>query len=165
MSTNAEIDHADEFAAPPSGTRRREAFLAAFWVLFGIAVIFLARAIEVTRSPDAAIGPRWWPELLGWGIILAAVALLVQALMGKLPPLEQDPASRAGRLFLVCILALVVAYLVAWQSIGFLIATTALLVALPALFGARGVKALVLFPLVTVAVLYGIFAMILRVPL
>ncbi|MFC8922034.1 tripartite tricarboxylate transporter TctB family protein [Cellulosimicrobium sp. NPDC057127] len=149
-------------AAEPSRRLEIGSALVALVVLGGLA--FLARRIEV-RVETGGIDPRWWPELLGTvGAVLAA-ALLVVAVVRPPDRGDLEATTRTGLVRLVATVALAAGYLVLWPLVGFLVATPVFLLAAVALFGARGWRTLVLFPLLTTAGIYLLFHTLLEVPL
>ncbi|KAE8766128.1 tripartite tricarboxylate transporter TctB family protein [Georgenia thermotolerans] len=157
----AEADHA-VLAAP---SRRLEIVCAALAVVGSGALYLLARAIEV-RTETGGIDPRWWPELLGTLGLALGVALLVVAVVR--PPFSREDleaATRQGWVRLVSAVALSAAFVVLWPLVGFLVATPVFLIAATYLFGGRGWKTLLLFPLITTAGINLLFHTLLKVPL
>jgi hypothetical protein len=63
------------------------------------------------------------------------------------------------------VIALIVGYGAAWYQLHFLVVTVPLIAGLVFITGGRGVRALLVFPVLTTALLYGIFGLLLRVPL
>lgn len=131
--------------------------------LVGAGVIGLAQTITVSRT-EGSFGPIWWPELLGILLICGAGALGVAAIV-RPEHTDNAPISRHGLLQLAAVLALIVGYGFAWLYLHFVVVTILFLAGLVFITGARGWKALVVFPVVTTGVLYGLFGLLLRVPL
>jgi hypothetical protein len=155
----------DDGAVPTAEPSRRlevGSALVALVVLGGLA--FLARRIEV-RVETGGIDPRWWPELLGTVGAALAVALLVVAVVRPADRGDLEATTRTGVVRLVATVALAAGYLVLWPLVGFLVATPVFLLAAVVLFGARGWRTLVLFPLLTTAGIYLLFHTLLEVPL
>ncbi len=155
----------DDDGVPPAEPSRRleiGSALVALAFLGGLA--FLARRIEV-RAETGGIDPRWWPELLGTVGCVLAVALLVVAVVRPSDRGDLEATTRSGVVRLVATVALAAAYLVVWPLVGFLVATPVFLLAAVVLFGARGWRTLVLFPLLTTAGIYLLFHTLLEVPL
>jgi hypothetical protein len=136
--------------------------LVALVVLGGVA--FLARRIEV-RTETGGIDPRWWPELLGTVGVCLAVALLVVVLARPLDRGELEATTREGFVRLAVTVAITAAYLVLWPMLGFLVVTPILLLALLVVFGGRGWRGLIGFPVLTTAFVYLLFHTLLEVPL
>ncbi|WP_024875706.1 tripartite tricarboxylate transporter TctB family protein [Saccharomonospora piscinae] len=129
------------------------------------AVVLLARAIEVRRE-TGGIDPRWWPELLGLLGLALAVVLLVVALVR--PPAAREgieSPTREGRLRLGATVALAVVFVALWPVAGFLPTAPVFLCATTYVFGGRGWKPLVLYPLVLCGLVYLLFQTLLKVPL
>lgn len=157
----AEADHAP--LARPS--RRLEIVCAAIAVAGSGALFLLARAIEV-RNETGGIDPRWWPELLGLGGLALGVLLLVAAVLR--PPFDRDDleaATRQGWFRVGLAVALSVAFVLLWPVLGFLVVTPVFLVAATYLFGGRGWKTLIVFPVLMTGFIYLLFHTLLKVPL
>jgi hypothetical protein len=150
---------------PARASRRLEIVCAALAVAGSGALALLARAIEV-RAETGGIDPRWWPELLGLMGLALGAALLVVVLVR--PPFNRDDleaATRQGWVRVVASVALTVAYVLAWPLVGFVVATPVFLLAAVLLFGGRGWKTLILFPVLTTGFIYLFFHTLLKVPL
>lgn len=149
-------------AAPTSRPLEVASALGAL-VLLG-ALAYFARRIEL-RTETGGIDPRWWPELLGTVGVVLAVALLVVSVVRPAPRDDLEASTRQGFVRLATTVGLAAAYLVAWPLVGFLVATPVFLLALLALFGARGWRALLGFPVLTTGFIYLLFHTLLEVPL
>jgi|GEM_PF-501586 len=159
-------DAGDRADAPPSARPAQWLELVAAGtalVLMG-ALALEARRLEV-RTETGGIDPRWWPELLGVTGAVLATALLVVAAVRTVDRGDLEATTRGGLLRLVATVAVTVVYLLLWPVVGFLMATSAFLLALTALFGGRGWRTLVLFPALTTAGVYLLFHTLLEVPL
>lgn len=157
----AEVDHA--VLATPS--RRLEIVCAAIAVAGSAALVLLARAIEV-RNETGGIDPRWWPELLGVVGLALGILLLVIAVVR--PPFSRDDleaATRQGWLRVGLAVVLSVAFVLLWPVLSFLVVTPIFLVAATYLFGGRGWKTLILFPVLMTGFIYLLFHTLLKVPL
>lgn len=132
----------------------------------GILVLWLASQIELRTTTTDSVGPRWWPEQLGVGIIALSAALLLIAIVR--PPQDRSDlaaATRPGWLKMSATVAATALYFWAWPNIGFLISTVLYIGGLVLLFGGRSWKAALAFPVGTTALLYVLFHYLLRVPL
>lgn len=157
----AETNH----AVPARPSRRMEITCAAIAVAGSGVLLLLARAIEVRQETDG-IDPRSWPELLGLGGLVLGLLLLVVSFVR--PPFDRDdlePATRQGWFRVVLAIVLSVAFVLLWPVLGFLVATPVFLVAATYLFGGRGWKTLVLFPVLMTGFIYLLFHTLLKVPL
>jgi putative tricarboxylic transport membrane protein len=142
----------------------REAALGLVFLALGAIVWVLARGIELPQRPSA-VSPRIWPEALGIGIVGLSVLQLVLAFVRTPAPDEdQEPVTRIGIRRVVGFVLVVLAFGVLWYYVHFLLSGFVLVAALTWVAGGRGPKDLVLFPAVIVAVLYGLFALLLKVP-
>lgn len=156
-----EVIHHDEPAEP--GSRPREIAVGVGVVVLGIAILLGAQTLLPESGRDA-FGPRWWPS--GLAIVLIGLGSLLTVTGGFRPAAAtEEPPTRQGAVRLLLLLALVVAYGAAWQYIHFVPVTIVLAAAGAAILGARGWKALVAFPMIVTVVLYGLFGILLGVPL
>jgi hypothetical protein len=157
------VDAADH--SPASSSRRLEVAGAVVALGISLLLFFLADRIEL-RVETGGIDPRWWPRTLGMiGIAVSVLLLLVSALRTPPDRDEVEAATPAGRIRLAATVALAFAYMFVWPAVGFVPATLVLLVVATAVFGGRGVRALVLFPVCLTAALYLLFDVALEVPL
>ena len=110
--------------------------------------------------------PRFWPTLLSLFAGALSAALLLIALLR--PPFDRsdlEASNRRGATRLVVALVVAILYVVLWQLAGYLVATALFLAALLWVFGGRGWKTLIIFPVVTTAFTYLLFHTLLKVPL
>lgn len=130
----------------------------------GIAIVLLTEQVrEVGNLP---LGPRFWPGMVGWGIIVFGVILLVTFFLRGIKYADVPDEITGwgiGRFFMSAIVA--IGYLLTWGLVPFWIPTLVVFVVLLWIYGARGWKALLLFPVIVTAVLHFLFVVALRVPL
>lgn len=131
--------------------------------LLGGTVMWSARALELFAA-DGSIGPGWWPTVLGGTLVAGAVTIALVALR-RPEPIPEQRVSTHGLGRLGAVVAAIILYGIGWHFFHFLLVTVVFLSALMFVTGGRGVKALVVFPALTAAVLYGLFGMLLQVPL
>lgn len=163
MAQQPMADAEEDLAAHPSV--RMEAIVAALALLASVGIIYLARTLEL-RVELGSLGPRWWPTLLGiGGVVLSAPLLLLALTKGAQSRGDLLSSTAEGVRRVVLILAVTVVYIVAWQLVGYAPATWLMLLAAMWISGARGVRGLILFPLITTAFIVVLFSSILRVPL
>ncbi|WP_104474917.1 tripartite tricarboxylate transporter TctB family protein [Microterricola pindariensis] len=168
-----------DVVAQPS--KRLEIIVAAAALLFNVILLVAAQSIELRRAADPGqIDARFWPTILALLGIGLAVARLVIAIVGK--PDERDDLERVqpgqmGKLLIA--LALTAGFLGVWSwktatltlfglVIGFklfVIVAPLYLAALLFVFGARGWKSLVIYPVVTTGFIYLLFGQLLRIAL
>lgn len=159
-----EQDREDHAPAPPA-SRRLEVCGAAIALGLSVLLLVLARDIDV-RTETGGVDPRWWPELLALaGIVLSGLLLVLAVVRRPMRREDIEAATRSGRLRFGLTVALTFLYVFVWPVTGFVPATAGLLVAVVGIFGGRGVKALLLFPALLTASLYGVFHTLLAVPL
>lgn len=141
----------------------RGLFVALGVTLIGGAAMWSANALDLSAA-DGSIGPGWWPTVLGGLLVAGAVAIGVVALR-RPDPVPEDRVNAHGLGRLGAVVAAIVLYGIGWYYFHFLLVTVVFLSALLFVTGGRGLKALVVFPVLTAAVLYGLFGLLLRVPL
>ncbi len=146
-------------------SRRLEVGVAIASLAVSAASLILALGISV-RTETGGVDPRWWPLVLaGVGLALSFLLLVVSVAR---PPFERDDlevASRAGWVRLVLAVAASAAYIAAWDLVGFVVPTVLFLAVLLWVFGQRRWIGLVVFPVAMTAFIYGLFQLVLKVPL
>ena len=131
----------------------------------GIAVLLLAQTIPLP-SVEGDISPRWWPQVAGGAmIVFSAVALARGGLRPEADLDRPEPRQPQGAVRIVLTFAAVAVYGLLWQFFDFRLVTFLLVAGLVAVGGGRGWKSLLLFPLIVMLVLWGLFGVLLRVPL
>lgn len=148
---------------PVQSTRLREILIGAGVVAVGAAVLLLAQQLPA-EAANGEFGSRWWPSLIGGAIILLGIAVAVVGAL-RPPPRDCEEPGATGIWQLLAILGLIVAYGIAWRFAHFLVVTPLLVLGIMALLGGRGWRSLVLVPVVVTGALYGVFGLLLRVPL
>ncbi|MBG6239785.1 putative MnhB-related membrane protein [Mycetocola sp. CAN_C7] len=152
-----------ERAAPSS--RRLEVITASVTLGASVAGFALAQAIEL-RTETGGVDPRFWPTVLSILGGALSIALLLIAIVR--PPFDRsdlETSNRQGWMRLGASLISAVLFVALWQLTGYLVATPLFLAALLLIFGGRGWKTLVLFPVITTALTYLLFHSLLKVPL
>lgn len=162
VSTADVPEHAQHEQKPPN-SKTYEFAIGLVVVAVGIAVYFFSNAIVVARVGQS-FGPRWWPTALAVSMVVIGLILLLQAVVSRISS-DEPPITKSGAFALVATLALIVVYGFAWQYFDFRAVTVVLLAGLTAISGGRGVKALVVFPVITTVILWAVFGLLLQVPL
>ena len=152
----------------------RESSLRANDILSGLALIVFSLAmITLTLTfpdfPGQKYGPSLFPRILGGGLILCGAALVRNGLAARragapwleLAPWTRDPWRVTS--FLMT-LALLLAYILASEPVGFIPIALAFLLALFVWLGVRLIPA-VLTAVVTTIAIHWFFSTMLRVPL
>jgi putative tricarboxylic transport membrane protein len=126
----------------------------------GLLVMAMRLDVDLQRNVGGAIGPKTYPGLLAVAILLLSLLLLWQAARGRAQPIAAEgiPAERrAGHHRVALALALLCAFTLLLEPLGFLIATPVMLVLLMRLTGERRWWLTVPSALVMTLVLYGFF--------
>ena len=153
----------DEYGAAPS--RPMEITIAVVGLALSILAIVLSRNIHL-RMGGGGIDPKWWPTVLACAGAALSGLMLVRALALPVAAREDlEGAQRDGwaRMFVALVLSSL--YVFGWWRFGYLGPTLVYLFALLWTFGVRKVTALVLYPVLTTAFIYGLFHFLLRIPL
>lgn len=146
-------------------TRGREVASALVALLAFATLTYLAHTMELRREVGG-IDPRWWPRALGLaGTALAAVLLLRSLVRPVGFAGDAQPATREGAVRVAATVGLAVAYVLLWSAVDFALVTVVLLAVTTALFGGRGWRALLLYPVLLTGAVYLLFQTFLRVPL
>jgi hypothetical protein len=153
-----------ELQAKPS--RKLEVGIAIGLVVLSAAGVLASRGLGV-RTETGGVDPRWWPTVICALSLVLSVALLIVALTR--PPFDRDDlevSNRGGWYRLTITLVVLALYMVAWTLSGnFVIPSVLLLVVLMWVYDGRGWKALLVYPIATIAFIYLLFHTLLRVPL
>jgi hypothetical protein len=147
-------------------SRKLERGIAITLVVLSVIGILGSRAMEV-RTETGGVDPRWWPTVM-CGVSLALSLLLTVVSFTK-PPFDREDlevTNRGGWIRLMWTVILSALYIVVWTlTENFVIPSVVLLVALMWIYDGRGWKALVIYPIATVAFIYLLFHTLLKVPL
>jgi len=110
-------------------------WVALIIIAFGAA--YLWGALQIRESTTySAVGPRFFPNALGLGIVLSGVWLF---LMPGAPPAPDAPErTPLDWLSLGLLAAAVIAYVLIFRPLGYIIATALLMVAGAQILGDRG---------------------------
>jgi putative tricarboxylic transport membrane protein len=118
------------------------------------------------KFKNVPVGPEFFPRWLSVGLFICSLALLVQAF--KTNPADSKPAPTLSvfdrgmqRLFIGT--AIIVLYAVSWNFLGFLLATPLALFGLMFLLGLRRYRAMAVFSLCAVVVIFCAFRYLLGI--
>jgi putative tricarboxylic transport membrane protein len=160
MTTSADVRPDEPEVASPW----REAAVGVVFLLVGAVLLGLARAIEVPDRP-LSVSPRIWPEALGIGIVgLSILQIVMSFVRTPKPDDDLEPTTRVGLMRVGGFVLAILAFGLLWYYVHFLVSATLFVAALTWIAGGRGVKDLAVFPVVITVVLYGLFALLLKVP-
>lgn len=109
-------------------------WVALIIVLFGIAYLWGAQQIRETTT-YAAVGPRFFPNALGVGILLSGIWLFLMP--GAQPGPEAPERLPLDWLSVALMVAAVIAYVFLFKPLGYIISTALMVVAGAQLLGGR----------------------------
>lgn len=163
LAERIELDALEHQASPSRPLEKAVAFVL---VAGSCAALIGARNIEVANE-TGGYDPRWWPT------IIAVIALLLSLMLGIVaffrPPFtrdEVDSISDGGWTRLGATAVVTVIFVFGWHLSGnFVVPCAFFLGALIWSYGGKGVKTVLVFPVVTTAMIYVLFHTILKVPL
>ena len=149
---------------PTPAPRWPEITIALTAVALTGSVLLLANAIEL-RLELPGLTPRSWPTFLGALGLGLSLILLITALVKAPGPNDNESTTRAGWIKLLLAVAATIAFIVVWPLTAFVVAAPVFVSAVTAIGGGRGIRALVIYPVVMTGALYAMFNLLLRVPL
>lgn len=158
----------------PTGAPRRDLAVAAVLVLLGVAVIGLGLQVEPGVQTDP-LGPRAFPLALGAAIVLCGLLLGVAATLGDrwtasaavFVESAADDASEGAvhsPWRLVGAIVATAAYLVAFERLGYLLATPGYVAAVLLLHSGVRARAFLTAPVLVTLTLYAAFRFGLLIP-
>lgn len=155
-----------------------EVLVALLLVAISILGILLSSRIDVTAVVVDPLGPRRYPQLLFFLLLVLSTAYLINELRRQsASAVEAATESRTESVAEPCdeevsyarpaiALTAIVAYALVLEHVGYLVATTALLLAIHFVFGIRERWRIAAMASVGMTVfLYAFFAVVLQVPL
>lgn len=163
---NSPLDEAPaaDHAAIPSKIME----LAVGIIALGLSLLalYLSRNIHV-RMGGGGIDAKWWPTTLSITACILSACILGQAIFKRQMEDRSDLLSSTldGWKRVVASLTLMGLYIFGWSQLGYIVPTAIFLVALLWLYGVRRWKPLLFYPVLTTAFIYGLFHLLLRVPL
>lgn len=151
--------------APPSRLLERGVGLA----LVGLSAlgIYVSQTIVIRNQVNSMFGPRWWPTALCLISLALSIALTIAAFTRL--PFERvgvENSSRAGWYRVAVTLIAEVLFIVAWSVTGnFVVPGVLMLAVMLWFYGTRKWTMLVAFPILSIAFIYALFSLLLKIPL
>jgi putative tricarboxylic transport membrane protein len=141
-----------------------DAISGLFLAVLAVAVIAYSRTLPA--MPGQFVGPGLFPTLIGAGMLIGALLLIARGLGAGRPWVKGESWARDPRRLahLLLIVALILAYILFSEFLGFVVIAAAMLAALFAIGGVRARVGLPVALVATLAVDYA-FQRMLRVPL
>ncbi|PXA68322.1 tripartite tricarboxylate transporter TctB family protein [Cryobacterium arcticum] len=150
---------------PTPAPRWPEITIALTAVALTGSVLLLANAIEL-RLELPGLTPRSWPTFLGaLGLGLSLILLITALVKAPRPSDDNEATTRAGWIKLLLAVAATIVFIVVWPLTAFVVAAPVFVSAVTAIGGGRGIRALIIYPVVMTGALYAMFNLLLRVPL
>ncbi|MFC7401107.1 tripartite tricarboxylate transporter TctB family protein [Citricoccus sp. GCM10030269] len=144
--------------------RLRELIPVVLSIALGVTVLVLTQGI--TDRGGSALGPRFWPTVLAWALIILGVALVfVSVLRGVRPADLPAETSGTGIGQLIATFVVLVGYLLLFNVLQFWLITILAVAILLLVYGIRHWRILVFLPILIGALLHLLFIVLLKVPL
>jgi len=150
------------------------------WVLAGCAIIgaliylYADSQLPLVRIGDP-LGPKIFPAIIGGGLLLSGLLLMLEtyrkrqqvvpAAAPSSPAVAPAPQDRQRPGVLLAMLAWTVVYYLAFEPVGYLVATVVFLVGLLTMFHRKKPRTNLAVALGFTAVIYAIFTQLLHVPM
>ncbi|WP_181149754.1 tripartite tricarboxylate transporter TctB family protein [Arthrobacter sp. MYb227] len=156
--------HQEEPLVRDLPVRLRELVSVAACIGLGIWILVAGKDIIVRGT--AELGPVFWPNMLGTGLIIFGVVIVLNnVLRGVRKADVPERITVSGIAMFGMTLAIAIGYLMLWNVLQFWMITFVALALFTLVLGGRSWKATLAFPAVTTAVLHFLFIVALRVPL
>ena len=135
------------------------------------AVVFI-QTLSFREFPNVHMGPEAFPRLMAAGLFICSLILVLQAIITKTEKTANGTAAQAGSsppwnlksmLRLLTGVAIITVYAWAWQPVGFLVTTPFAMFAIMFLIGFRQYLKMIIFSLLTPAVIFYAFSFFLNV--
>lgn len=163
LAERIELDAIKHQASPSRTLEKTVAFVL---VAGSCAALIGARNIDVANE-TGGYDPRWWPTIITVIVLLLSIMLAIVAFVR--PPFERDNVdsiSDGGWTRLGATAVVTLLFIYGWRLSGnFVVPCALFLGALIWSYGGKGWKAILVFPVVTTAMIYVLFHTILKVPL
>lgn len=152
-------------SAPEPGTpRARYKARAAFG--FAVALLggsYMWVSLGISEGPGyAAVGPGAFPFTIGAGLVLSGLGVAIFDLLGRTEGAPTEPIDRATLLAMIALLA---AYIVAYETLGFIVATILMYALSARVLGSRRWGVNLLVAVLLSLIVYGVFHYLLQVQL
>ena len=129
--------------------------------LYGLTVFVFINSSHFKKTLDRSLNPAVWPRIICVLLCIMATIQLVNALRGKIT----IEASFSNMWRVVAAMVLILAYAFLLKKVGFIVCSLVLLVGLLLIFDVKKKWVYVVLPVVTIALVYYLFKVMLRVPL
>ena len=145
--------------------KKSDWILALIFIVLGCAVYALTCSFEQTLVVDSRVTAEFFPRIIAGAMILLALLHLFRCWRHGSAPEPEGLWSLAAFTRPALVAILIVAYVLALEPLGFIIATFALCVMLMYVTGNRTLVSLLVFPAALSVSVYAVFYKLLVVPL
>lgn len=148
---------------PVLAKRSGEVAVAVAIVTFSLAL--WAGTLGFPEGAGNVVGAAFWPRMVAAILAVLGIILLVESLLGRTIDVDADPINKAQWLPMTLVLFIIFFYVLVWPVVGFLPATLVGLVLLSKVLGIAEWWRAVFWSVILTAVVWGLFAQLLKVPL
>lgn len=125
---------------------------------------------EISTFPTTAeryrsLGPDVFPNVIAGSLLVLSIILFIQGLLKKQSPILSFKFLCLGSLRMFSIVALLIVFMLVIESIGFIAWGLAFMALVQFILGERRPATIALLSVTVIAVVYVVFAVLLRVPL
>jgi hypothetical protein len=125
---------------------------------------------EISTFPTTAeryrsLGPEVFPNVIAGSLLVLSILLFIQGCLKKQAPILSFKLLSLGSLKMFSIIALLIVFMLVIESIGFITWGLAFMVLVQFILGERRPANITLLSVAVIAVVYLVFAVLLKVPL
>jgi hypothetical protein len=125
---------------------------------------------EISSFPTTAeryrsLGPEVFPNVIAGSLLVLSIILFIQGLLKQQSPILSFNFLCLGSLRMFSIIALLIVFMLVIESIGFIAWGLAFMALVQFILGERRPATIALLSVAVIAVVYVVFAVLLRVPL
>ncbi len=147
-----------------SPLRNKATFLGSLLFLGSLAYLYKVAQFPGTDAVRS-IGPAFFPNVIGGAFAFLSVLLILEGRRSEPSPLFGGLVPRVNVVRAVALVASLIVVSLFLEFLGFVIVSFVFTLGIQVVLGERSVIRAVLVALIATAVLYGLFIMLLRIPL
>ena len=144
----------------------RKADIVAGLIGMAFSAFAFYQTLSFRQFLNVPIGPEFFPRRMAMGLFICSVVLVIQSILKKSkndkPAPTISPLDRGMQRLFVGI-AIIIAYALCWELLGFLIITPLAMFGMMLLLGFRKYIVMVIFSIGTTAAVFSIFSFILNI--
>lgn len=137
-------------------------------IIFCAISLYLLYEISIfptTAERYRSLGPEVFPNVIAGSLLFLSIMLFIQGLINEKSPILSFRIVSLGSLKMFSIIGLLIIFMLSIDSFGFIAWGLTFMIAVQVILGERRPGMVALLSVIVVAVVYLIFAVLLRVPL